>query len=86
VLILSQGLTRRFESGYQLSLLVKDMKIAKSVIEAAEVPSKLAGLIVDELSAADKVAGLGADHTQVIQGWENKTGIQLKQSELPSDA
>ncbi|KAK4556813.1 hypothetical protein LTR86_006384 [Recurvomyces mirabilis] len=82
----TDGLTRRFQSGYQLSLLLKDMKIAKSVIEAMEVPSSLAGLLVDELSSADAIAGPGADHTQVIQGWEKKTGVQLKRSELPADA
>ncbi|EMC92081.1 hypothetical protein BAUCODRAFT_78700 [Baudoinia panamericana UAMH 10762] len=77
----TDGLTRRFQSGYQLSLLVKDMKIAKVVIESMGVPSSLPALIVDELSEADRVAGPGADHTQCIQGWEKKSGVQLKQSE-----
>ena len=62
------------------------MKIAKTVIESMDVPSKLPSLIVDELSAANEIAGPGADHTQVIQGWEKKTGMQLKQSKLPEDA
>ncbi|KAK4545275.1 hypothetical protein LTR36_003455 [Oleoguttula mirabilis] len=76
----TDGLTRRFQSGYQLALLVKDMKIAKSVIEAMGVSSLLPDLIVDSLSEADEIAGPGADHTQCIQGWEKKAGIQLKQS------
>ena len=79
----AQGLTRRFQSGYQLSLLLKDMKIAKEVIESQGVPSKLSGLIVEELSEADKIAGPGADHTQVLHGWEKKVGTQLKQSKQP---
>ena len=79
-----QGLTRNFQSGYQLSLLLKDMKIAQEVIEAGGVPSSLPDLIVDTLSDADQVAGPGADHTQCIQAWEKKAGVQLKQSKLPS--
>jgi len=59
------------------------MKIAKSVIESTGVESALSGLVVEQLSEADKIAGPGADHTQVIQGWERKAGIQLKQSSVP---
>ncbi|KAK1060028.1 hypothetical protein LTR74_012147 [Friedmanniomyces endolithicus] len=79
----TDGLTRRFQSGYQLSLLLKDMKIAKSVIEAAGVQSDLSSLIVEKLAVADEVAGPGADHTQVIHAWEKASGVQLKQSKQP---
>ncbi|KAK5685307.1 hypothetical protein LTS10_003385 [Elasticomyces elasticus] len=79
----TDGLTRRFESGYQLSLLLKDMKIAESVIASTGLQSDLSRLIVEKLADADKVAGPGADHTQVIQGWEKASGIQLKQSKQP---
>lgn len=58
------------------------MKIAKSVIESVGVQSSLPDLIVGSLSDADKIAGPGADHTQCIQGWEKKAGIQLKQSSM----
>ncbi|KAK0268275.1 hypothetical protein LTR91_013520 [Friedmanniomyces endolithicus] len=79
----TDGLTRRFESGYQLSLLLKDMKIAKSVLEATGVQTDLSSLIVEKLTVADEVAGPGADHTQVIHAWEKANGVQLKQSRQP---
>ncbi|KAK5722877.1 hypothetical protein LTR17_014180 [Elasticomyces elasticus] len=79
----TDGLTRRFESGYQLSLLLKDMKIAESVIASTGLQSDLSHLIVEKLADADKVAGPRADHTQVIQGWEKASGVQLKQSKQP---
>jgi len=59
------------------------MKIAREVIEAGGVPSPLPDFIVDSLSEADQVAGPGADHTQCIESWEKKAGMQLKQSKLP---
>lgn len=59
------------------------MKIAKSVIDDMGMQSKLSGLIVDELSEADEIAGPGADHTQCIQSWEKRGGVQLRQSEVP---
>ncbi|KAF2099737.1 2-hydroxy-3-oxopropionate reductase [Rhizodiscina lignyota] len=76
----TDALTRRFKSGYQLALLVKDMRIAKEVIESTGLQSPLADLIVELLSDASEVAGEGADHTSCILGWEKKAGIQLKQS------
>ena len=75
-----QGLTRNFSSGYQLSLLLKDMKIARTLIDETGPHSELSDLIVDKFAEADKIAGPGADHTQVIQGWEANAGIQLKKS------
>lgn len=79
----TDGLTRRFQSGYQLSLLVKDMKIAQSVIKSMGVPSALPELIVNSLSEADEIAGQGADHTECILAWEKKCGIQLKRTMMP---
>ncbi|KXT07177.1 hypothetical protein AC578_2413 [Pseudocercospora eumusae] len=76
----TDGLTRRFRSGYQLSLLLKDMKIARDVVRNAGLSSRLSDLIVDEISVADRVAGAGADHTQVIHAWEERAGERLKQS------
>ena len=72
-----QGLTRTWESGYQLSLLVKDMKIAQSVIQSMGIPSHLPEVIVSSLSDALQEADEGGCHTQCILGWEKKTGVQL---------
>lgn len=72
-------MTRKYESGYQLSLLVKDVKIAKSVIESMGVPSQLPDLAISMLSEALEVADEGACHTQCLKSWEKKAGIQLRQ-------
>lgn len=80
-LIWLQGLPRIYDSGYQLSLLVKDLKIAKEVIESVGVPSQLPDLAIKELSDALSVADEGACHTQCLKGWEKKAGIQLKKTE-----
>lgn len=57
------------------------MKIARTLIDEMGPHSELSDLIVDSFADADGFAGPGADHTQVIQGWEKKAGMQLKQSE-----
>ena len=74
----TDALTRRFASGYQLSLLLKDMKIAQTLIDKMGQHSDLSDLIVDSFAEADSIAGPGADHTQVIHRWEKRAGVQLK--------
>ncbi|KAK4632299.1 hypothetical protein CLAFUW4_02578 [Fulvia fulva] len=77
-----RGLTRRFKSGYQLQLLLKDMKFARKVIEEMGVTLSLPGLIVRELEEAVEVAGEGPDHTEVIKAWERRAGVELIRSKL----
>lgn len=57
------------------------MKIAKTVIDEMGVPSKLSDVVVSELSEALESADQGGCHTQVILGWEKKTGVKLAQVE-----
>ena len=61
------------------------MKIARTLIDEMSPHSALSDLIVDSFAEADQIAGPGADHTQVIQGWEKRSGIQLKQSQCNSE-
>ena len=63
-------------------MLVKDIKMARQVIEDMGVPSSLPDLMVSQLEGALKVAGPGADHTEVIKGWEKKAGVELVKSKL----
>lgn len=80
-----QVLSRRFDSGYQLSLLVKDTKIAKEVIEKAGVQSELPTLALEYLSDALTRVGPGAGHEECIKRWEEMLGMQLKQYPQPTD-
>ena len=57
------------------------MKIAREVIDQSGMHSQLSDLIVESFADADQVAGPGADHTQVLEGWEKKAGFKLRRSE-----
>lgn len=73
-----QGFTRRFKSGYQLELLLKNMKIARQVIEdMVGVSSSLPNLMMASLEEALDVAGASADHTEVMRVWEKEAGTEL---------
>ena len=80
-----QGLTRRYQSGYQLELLIKDMNITKDVIQSTGFETELPKLAIGYLEDAMKILEEGADHTECLKGWERRGGIELKRSEVPRE-
>ncbi|KUJ11341.1 2-hydroxy-3-oxopropionate reductase [Mollisia scopiformis] len=81
-----EGLTRRYQSGYQLALLIKDMKITKDVIKSTGFETGLPQLALSYLE--DAIVGLedSADHTECLKGWERRSGIELKKSAQPTES
>jgi len=75
-----EGLTRRYQTGYQLGLLVKDVKIAKEVIESTGFQTGLPDLSLEYLQHAQKLVEPDACHTESLKGWEERAGVQLKTS------
>jgi 3-hydroxyisobutyrate dehydrogenase len=75
-----ESLPRTFTTGYTLTLLVKDLRIAAAVAERAGFDSELPQLLVDGFAAS--VADLGAaDLTASLQHWEHRAGFELPASE-----
>src|SRR5665213_2431291 len=73
------SLPRDFDTGYTLTLLVKDLRIAAAVAERAGFESELFALLVDGFDAS--VADLGAaDLTASLRHWEHRAGFELPAS------
>lgn len=60
-------LSRRFDSGFGLDLMVKDLSIAIEVGKEAGVPTPLAALTRELWAAAASLLGPGEDHTAVAK-------------------
>ncbi|KAH8789937.1 2-hydroxy-3-oxopropionate reductase [Hyaloscypha sp. PMI_1271] len=80
-----EGLTRRYQSGYQLALLIKDMKITRDVISLTGFETGLPQLAIGYLE--DSLVGLkgDADHTECLKGWEKRAGVELRKSGQPTE-
>ncbi|MCL2419661.1 MAG: NAD(P)-dependent oxidoreductase [Conexibacteraceae bacterium] len=73
------SLPRTFNTGYTLTLLVKDLRIAAAVAERAGFDGELFQLLVDGFDAS--VADLGdGDLTAALQHWEHRAGFELPAS------
>lgn len=76
-------LSRTFASGFELDLMVKDLRIALAMAVDAHVPP---GLTAQSLLAAGGAqAGLeaGADHTAVVRWLEQQSGTELHETTAP---
>lgn len=70
------SLPRAFNTGYTLTLLVKDLRIAAAVAERAGFNSELFQVLLDGFDAS--VADLGnGDLTAALQHWEHRAGLEL---------
>lgn len=77
-------LSRRFDAGFGLDLMVKDLGIALGVAKATETPAPFAGLCLEMWGGAQKLLGRGMDHTAMAQFSERLAGTEL--SSAPADA
>lgn len=70
-------LSRQFDAGFGLDLMVKDLGIAMGVARATDTAAPLSGLCRDLWSGAQKWMGPGQDHTAVARFSEMLAGSEL---------
>ncbi|KAK1820203.1 hypothetical protein LTR12_005354 [Friedmanniomyces endolithicus] len=74
------GITGRYDSGFGLGLLVKDLGIAREFMEYNKFETELPALAERYLGDALKEVERGADHTKCLVGWEKRAGVTLKKT------
>jgi 3-hydroxyisobutyrate dehydrogenase len=70
-------LSRRFDAGFSLDLMVKDLRTAIEVARATGSPVPLGEACLAVWTEAQKALGPGADHTAVVRYWEKLAGTEI---------
>lgn len=70
-------LSRAFDSGFAMQLMVKDLRIALEIAHDAGVPVPISAGALEEWSAAIAALGHGADHTEIAGYVEHRAGVVL---------
>jgi len=70
-------LSRAFDSGFSLDLMVKDLRTAVEVARSTGSPAPLAEACLGAWSDAQAALGPGLDHTAVVRYWEDLAGTEL---------
>jgi len=73
-------LSREFNSGFGLDLMVKDVGIALGLAQDAGVPAPFAAVCTQLWAAAAKTLGQGQDHTAMARAAEQWAGVTLGDS------
>lgn len=79
------GLTKRYNSGFGLALLIKDMGITREFMRHNQFETKLPELIQGYLADALKEVEPMADHTKLLPGWEKRAGVEVKRTQKVED-
>jgi 3-hydroxyisobutyrate dehydrogenase len=70
-------LSRAFDSGFAMQLMVKDLRIALEIAHEAGVPVPISANALEEWTAAIRSLGDQADHTAIANYVEARAGVQL---------
>lgn len=60
-------LTGRFDSGFALGLMAKDLRIALGLAEAVGTPAGILGQCSELWNRAERLLGAGADNTEIVR-------------------
>ena len=74
----TDALPRKYASGFQLSLLIKDVGITKEVCEKMGFETDMPDLILKDYRQAAEVLEPTADHTELLKAWEKRANVELK--------
>ena len=74
----NDGLTRNWNTGFQLKLLIKDMGITGEMFEKVGLQTEVQPTILQVLKHAKGLTEDDADHVEVLKGGEERAGVQLK--------
>ncbi|KIX01129.1 uncharacterized protein Z518_10195 [Rhinocladiella mackenziei CBS 650.93] len=74
----SDALPRKYASGFQLALLIKDVGISKDLFERLNFDTDLPDLILRYFQDSMALLEPTADHTKLLKGWEKRAGLELK--------
>jgi 3-hydroxyisobutyrate dehydrogenase len=71
-------LSRSFDSGFGLELMVKDLRTALALADGTGTPAPLGERCLELWSEAGDELGPGADHTAVVRWAEARAGTELR--------
>jgi len=71
-------LTRKFDSGFGLDLMVKDLTIAMEIAKDGGIPAPFASLCREMWAAAQQMLGPGHDHTEMALLSEKFANTELR--------
>jgi 3-hydroxyisobutyrate dehydrogenase-like beta-hydroxyacid dehydrogenase len=77
-------LTRRFDSGFRLELMAKDLELCMAEARGRQIPMLLGGLVQQIWTLARTESASDADHTEIVRLFERWAGVEIAASDGPA--
>jgi 3-hydroxyisobutyrate dehydrogenase-like beta-hydroxyacid dehydrogenase len=74
-------LTRRFDSGFRLELMAKDLELCMAEARGRQIPMLLGGLVQQIWTLARTESESDADHTEIVRLFESWAGVEIAASD-----
>ena len=74
-------LTRRFDSGFRLELMAKDLELCMAEARGRQIPMVLGGLVQQIWTLARTESASDADHTEIVRLFERWAGVEIAASD-----
>jgi 3-hydroxyisobutyrate dehydrogenase len=71
-------LSGRFDSGFTVGLMNKDLGLFLELIKELGLPSLLAGLVGQVYTLATLINGPESDNTEIVRLWERWAGVEIR--------
>jgi 3-hydroxyisobutyrate dehydrogenase-like beta-hydroxyacid dehydrogenase len=76
--LIDEAMSRRYAAGFQLALMVKDLRIASSLFERVDFDAPISPLVRDQFAEAlAQLDDQGADLARSLEGWESRAGVTV---------
>lgn len=76
--LIDEAMSRRYAAGFQLALMVKDLRIASSLFERIDLDAPIPPLVRDQFAEAlARLDDQSADLSRSLEGWELRAGVRV---------
>ena len=77
----TDALPRKYASGFQMALLIKDVSITRDLLQRTGFDSEMPELILKYYNQAMEILEPNADHTEMLKSWEKRAEVELDTGE-----
>ena len=76
--LIDEAMSRRYAAGFQLALMVKDLRIASSLFERVDFDAPISPLVRDQFAGAlAQLDDHRADLSRSLEDWELRAGVKV---------
>jgi 3-hydroxyisobutyrate dehydrogenase-like beta-hydroxyacid dehydrogenase len=85
--LIDEAMSRRYGAGFQLALMVKDLRIASALFERVDFEAPMSQLVRDQFAEAlAQFEDQRADLSRSLEGWEERGGVRMPPPRRPASA